>query len=112
MRKHRYREEASGQERVPQERITIACAGCGRTQTLRRSKVIVCDAYWCGVGSCNLHPEIQHPAPPDGYVCEVEMYAAGGFSGHTMRPATDVDRMVIKRAQRILERGMAMMGDV
>jgi hypothetical protein len=97
-----------GRERQ-EERVTIACSGCGRTQTFRRSKLTVCDSYWCSWGYCKLHPEMREPSPPDGYVCEHVPYAAAAFSGLRLRPMTDVDRMAVKRAQRILARGQAML---
>jgi hypothetical protein len=87
------------------ERITISCTGCGRTQSLRLSKLVRCDGYWCGLGYCVVHPEVTHPPAPAGSICELMPYAAGSFSGHTIRPITDSERMAVKRAQRLRDRG-------
>ena len=81
--------------------VEIACAGCGRVQRVRKSKVVPCDAYTCALGSCNRNPGFKTPAPPEGYVCEHVLNAAGGFSGYRLRIATAEEERSVARARAI-----------
>lgn len=81
--------------------IEIVCAGCGRSQRVSESKVVVCDAYTCALGSCTQNPHFAPPQPPNGYVCEHILNAAGGFSGYRLRIATSEQMQAIDRAKAI-----------
>jgi hypothetical protein len=48
---------------------------------------------------CTRKPDFHLPRTPEGCVCVQEMYAAGGFSGWTIRPATLEERAAIARAR-------------
>ena len=91
-------------------KIEIACAGCGRTQHIRPSKIITCDGYTCSQRSCTLNPDFHVPRPPEGWVCVIEMNAAGAFSGWTMREASEEERRSVARARAILAAGLASLG--
>lgn len=82
------------------EKITIKCAGCDKTQTLRPHKLIKCDGYFCG--KCGFTP----PPQPDGYLTELTLNAAGGFWGYRVRPTTPEDQAALDRAKAILEAGL------
>ena len=86
--------------------VEIVCAGCGRTQRVRASKVIACDGYTCSLGACKQNPDFKLPRPPEGFVCVLELHAAGGFSGWSIRPATDDDRRAVERARAIRDQGL------
>jgi len=90
---------------MPDEpRITVSCAGCGRTQTVRRSKLITCDHYTCGLGCCKRNPDFKLPdRPNDLYVTEYVLYAAGGFAGVKVRLITPADDASVRRARAIME---------
>ena len=81
--------------------IDIACVGCGRTQRVSESKVVVCDAYTCALVSCTQDTQFTPSKPPDGYVREHILYAAGGFSGYRLRVATAEQMQAIDRAKVI-----------
>lgn len=85
----------------PVKHIEVACAGCGRTQRLRASKVIPCGGYTCAYGSCKQNPAFHLPKVPEGCVCVLEMRAAGGFSGWTVRIANQEERRSIERAKTL-----------
>jgi hypothetical protein len=87
-------------------RTTIACPGCGRTQTVRRSRLTRCDIYTCGLGRCSHNPEYKLPERPnDLYMVEHVLNAAGGFSGVKFRLMTPEDYASIQRARVIMEAG-------
>lgn len=93
--------------RNPNEpKIEIACAGCGRTQHVRPSKVIACDGYTCSLSSCKQNPDFRVPTPPEGFVCVIELYAAGGFSGWTIREASETQRQAVARARAIRDQAL------
>ena len=79
-------------EEARADMVEIACAGCGRTQRVRACKVVPADGYTCGLGCCTRNPDFHLPRTPEGCVCVQELYAAGGFSGWTIRPATLEER--------------------
>jgi hypothetical protein len=89
------------------EKITIACAGCGRTQQLRPSKLLNCDYYTCGTSSpCKANPDWKHPARPEGFIMRIHMNAAGAFTGYQIMPATEEELAAIARARAIRDEGV------
>lgn len=88
--------------------VEIACAGCGRTQRVRASKVIPCDGYTCSLSGCKKNPDFKVPPAPEGYVCTHIMNVAGGFSGWVIGLATDEDKRSIERAKAIRDAGRLM----
>jgi len=89
--------------------VEIACAGCGRTQRIRARKVHPCDGYTCSLGSCKQNPNFKTPTAPPGWICLIEIGAAGGFSGWTLRPATEDEYLSIERAKSIRDAGMEIL---
>jgi len=87
-------------------KIEVACAGCGRTQSVRISKIQTCEGYTCSLGSCKLNPKFNHPVAPSGYICEIVFQAAGSFSGWKIRPATEEEMVGMERAKAIRDAGM------
>jgi len=83
------------------EKITIECLSCKRTQTLRKSKVIKADYYTCSLGICKINPDFIFPKLRDGYVRVIEMNASGSFSGVTDRISTKEEKVSIDRAREI-----------
>jgi hypothetical protein len=81
--------------------VTITCIGpdCGKTQTLRESRLVKCDYYTCGrCGNTMAHPGVPR-------VFRVVHYgAAGGFTGHTLTPERDDPdaRAAIEGARKLL----------
>jgi hypothetical protein len=96
-------------EQARADMVEIACAGCGRTQRVRACRVVRADGYTCGLGRCTRNPDFHLPRTPEGCVCVQELFAAGGFSGWTIRPATLEERAAIARARAIRAAGMANM---
>jgi hypothetical protein len=45
---------------------TISCVGCGRTQRLRKNKVVPSDGYLCGVGYGKQNPKFALPRNVEG----------------------------------------------
>jgi hypothetical protein len=85
-------------------RVTVSCAGCGRTQTLRRSRLIQCDYYTCSLGCCKQNPDFKLPdRPNDLYITELVLQAAGGFSGARFRLMAPEDYASLQRARAIVE---------
>jgi hypothetical protein len=70
------------------ELIEIACAGCGRTQRVRAAKVRKADYYTCDYGTCAKNPKGIESLRPEGFITELDMNAAGGFTGVTVRHAS------------------------
>ena len=87
------------------EKIEIACQGCGRTQTVRKSKLVPCDYYTCSF-DCKANPDWAHPYRPEGFVRVAHMHAAGAFYGHEIRPATEDEKASIDRAEAIRSAGL------
>ena len=78
---------------------TISCLGCGRTQRLRKNKVVACAGYLCGVGYCKQNPKFALPAIPEGCVGRTVQNAAAGFSGYTTRFGTPEELAAVSRAR-------------
>ena len=85
----------------------IRCQGCGRAQHVRRLQV--CDGYTCSLGSCRLNPEFKIPEHQEGFICELVMNAAGGFSGYRIRVASEEDLQSVARARAIRDAGIRML---
>jgi len=94
-----------------EQKVTISCAGCGRTQTLRKSKIMPCDGYTCSLGSCKLNPNFKLPETPDGYICEEIMNAAGGFDGWKFRKPTADELQSVERAKAIRDAGVKQLAN-
>lgn len=88
------------------QKISVSCAGCGRTQVLRQSKVCPDTQYFTCSGSCKLNPLWRHPHKPEGFVQVQRMNAAGSFWGHEIRPATVSELASISRAKAIETEGL------
>ena len=88
--------------------ISVACAGCGRTQRLRERRVVLCDGYTCGFGGhCAKNPRFVLSPVPEGCVRHIVPNAAGAFSGYNTRFATPEQLEAIVRATDVLIRGRA-----
>jgi hypothetical protein len=87
--------------------VEIRCQGCGRTQHVRRLEV--CDGYTCSLGSCRLNPDFKIPEHQEGFICELVMCAAGGFSGYRIRVASDEDLQAVARARAIRDAGISLL---
>lgn len=94
-----------------EQKVTISCAGCGRTQILRKSKIIPCDGYTCSLGSCKLNPDFKIPQIPDGYICEEIINAAGGFDGWKIHVANEEDLQSVERAKAIRDQGIKQLAN-
>src|SRR4029077_20047703 len=84
---------------------TISCVGCGRTQRLRKNKVVACDGYLCGVGYCKQNPKFALPAIPEGCVSRTVQSDSAGLSGYTTCVTTREALAAVSRARFILCRG-------
>jgi hypothetical protein len=91
--------------------IIVSCAGCGRTQTLRKSKIIPCDGYICSLRGCKLNPDFKLPERPTGYICHCIINAAGGFNGWKICKATKDEMQSIERAKAIRDEGMRQLAN-
>ena len=95
-----------GKNKKGEPLITVACAGCGRTQRLRERRVVLCEGYTCGFGGhCAKNPRFVLPAVPDGCVRHIVPNAAGAFSGYNTRFATPEKIEAIARAREVLLTG-------
>jgi hypothetical protein len=73
---------------------------------VRRSRLVRCDLYTCGLGCCKQNPDFKLPERPnDLYLVEHVLVAAGGFSGVKFRLMTPEEYASIERARAILEAG-------
>lgn len=88
------------------EKVTINCAGCDKTQTLRPRKVERCDGYYCGACS------FRAPTPPDGYVVHIISNAAGGFWGYRMQVADPETQAALQRARALRDAGLKRLGEL
>ena len=85
--------------------ITVECAGgCGKTQSVRQSRIVPADHYFCS--ACD-PPTTPRPA---GYICTWYHNAAGSFRGVSTRPGTPDELAGVARARQILYRGLAQEG--
>jgi len=92
-----------GKNKKGEPLITVACAGCGRTQRLRERRVVLCEGYTCGFGGhCAKNPRFVLPAVPDGCVRHIVPNAAGAFSGYNTRFANPEEIEAIARARDVL----------
>lgn len=90
------------------EKITIACFGeCGRSVTLRRSKVRKADYYLCNSNVEGRLCEAKLPLLAHGKVRCINMNAAGSFWGYTDRPMSEEDAAFMARARAILAAAIA-----
>ncbi len=85
-----------------ESRITITCAGCEKTQTVRAAKLLHCDYYTCGK-NCHVNSAFQHPDVPNGFIHLETLNAAGSFTGHTIRPATIEESRSLLRARELVD---------
>jgi hypothetical protein len=92
--------------RPPKAQVEIGCQGCGRTQHVRRLEV--CGGYTCSLGSCRLNRDFKIPEPQDGFIGELVVYAAGGFSRYRIRVASDEDLQAVARAGAIRDAGVRL----
>ncbi|KEY61002.1 hypothetical protein [Serratia sp. DD3] len=92
------------------DKVTLSCSGgCGRTVTLRRSKVQKADYYLCqSRGSGHLCEQKLPPLPP-GKMRRVEMNAAATFWGYAEALASVKDRASITCAREILAAGVVQL---
>lgn|ERR1035437_1715323 len=82
------------------EKITIECLGCKRTQTLRKTKLIKCDYYTCSLGCCRINPDFKI-IKKEGCITVITFNAAGSFSGVINRIATKEENESVIRAKKI-----------
>lgn len=88
------------------EKVTIRCAGCAKTQTLRPQKVERCDGYSCG--GCDFSP----PHPPEGQITVMVSGAAGGFRGYR-HEIPDAERLAaLGRARVVRDAGLERIGEL
>lgn len=84
------------------EKITIFCSGgCGRSITLRASKVLKCDFYVCSSKTDGQQCAQSLPRDPNKHV-RIEFNAAASFTGYTEFSPDAEDRAAVARANRIL----------
>lgn len=85
------------------QRVTIVCGftGCQKTQTLRQSRLNVCDGYYCRWD----HAPDDSPTP--GLARETVGNAAGSFTGWREVPIDDELHASLSRARRIALFGAA-----
>ena len=90
------------------EKITLACSGgCGRTVTLRKSKVHKADYYLCQSKSSAQQCEANLPPLMPGKIRRMELNAAGSFGGYTDEFADAKTAASMLRAREILAAGVA-----
>lgn len=92
------------------ERVTIYCyGGCGRSVTLRKSKVHKADYYLCHSRQDGIQCHKTLPAQQAGKVRVVDMHAAASFWGYSDEwPDAQTTASVI-RAREILAAGVTQM---
>lgn len=88
------------------EKVTIRCAGCAKTQTLRPRKVEKCDGYYCG--RCDFRP----PLAPEGQVNIITIGAAGGFCGYHHETPDSEMLAALGRARVLLDAGLKRIGEL
>jgi hypothetical protein len=94
-------------KKARQPKITVVCASCGQTNTVRASRVAQHDYYLCG--PCNKKDTYTHPPKSDEMIRIIDLYAAGGFIGFTTRMATEAELESVERAKRIRDAGIKML---
>ena len=85
----------------PSRKVTIRCAGCAKTQTLRPGRVEPCEGYCC----CWDHGPRQAQAP--GLIRRWVSNAAGGFYGWQDALPSAEEINGVRRAREILVLGQA-----
>jgi hypothetical protein len=89
-------------------KVTISCyGGCGRTITLRKSKVSKADYYLCHSRKHGHICEQKLPPTPPGMVRIIEINAAGSFWGYTYTWPDPEMAESLNRARQILAAGIA-----
>ena len=100
--------KGNSKKKSREELITITCDGCLREQKIRKSKLELCDGYTCALGRCNKNPGFKIPKQlPEGYVCQLILNAAGGFSGYRIQVASPEEVRSVARAIAIRDAGIA-----
>lgn len=91
-------------------KITIACyGGCGRTVTLRKSKVSPADYYLCNSRESGKECESKLPSLPLKMIRVVEINAAASFIGYTDQEIDREAAVSLFRAKSLLERAQQML---
>lgn len=92
------------------DKVTIPCfGGCGRTVTLRRSKVQKADYYLCQSKESGHLCEQKLPPLQPRKMRRVEINAAAHFWGYTDEWASVEDMASITRAREILAAGVVQL---
>lgn len=92
------------------EKVTIQCyGGCGRSVTLRKSKVHKADYYLCHSKQDGARCEKEMPSLQAGKVRVIDMYAAGSFWGYRDEWLDAETAASILRAREILAAGVAQL---
>ena len=92
------------------EKVTIYCyGGCGRSVTLRKSKVHKADYYLCHSRQDGVQCEARLPPLQPGKVRMVDMNAAASFWGYSDKWPDAETAASVMRAQEILAAGIARM---
>lgn len=85
-----------------EERVTIYCAGgCGRSVTLRRSRVNPADFYLCNSRADGQRCRDSLPPVPEGKITVIRFNSAGSFTGISYEVPSEERRAAIARANRL-----------
>ncbi len=88
-------------------RVTILCSGgCGRSVTLRKSKVEKFDYYLCDSRKDGKSCREFIPKCPEGMIAVESMNAVACFTGISYKIPTEEERASIARAKQIRESGI------
>jgi hypothetical protein len=89
-------------------KVTIFCyGGCGRSVTLRKSKVHQADFYVCETRLDGDRCRKKLPLLMPGKLRRIDMHAAASFWGYTDEWADAEQAESVLRAQAILQAGLA-----
>ena len=92
------------------EKITIFCDGnCGRSVTLRKSKVRKAQYYLCASKISGKICEDTLPELTKGKVRSIDMNAAANFWGYTDKWPTIEEAQGVMRAKKILALGLEVL---
>jgi hypothetical protein len=92
------------------KKVTIFCyGGCGRTMTLRKSKVRKADYYLCHSRKCGHDCEQKLPPLFPGKVRRVDQHAAASFWGYTDEWPDAETAASVMRAGEILAAGLTQL---
>lgn len=87
--------------------VTIHCAGgCGRSVTLRPSRVETHDFYLCDSRESRNECRAALPPVPQGSYTAIALSAAAHFTGVSYRPHTEESQASVARANRLLRAGL------